>query len=266
MRETWSIRRFSNLVLTVLLVPPSLLLAYSIYRQHQDEIKNIDLSSLSLARIGATETVALLDDARYILDGLSRRPLIRALDPDHCDPTLQDLRDWHRDFANLSTIDRTGQVICNSSARPGQALPNYSQHEWFPRVTASKSFLIGAPVVGGTTELWVVPIVQPLLDDRGNLTGVLSLTMNLASFKPRFIPQELPAGTEVTIIDSTGTYVARSAATAAEAWLGKRLPNQQLLTMALKTRAARRYRPDLSDDRTDLITSPASRACPGQLA
>lgn len=236
MRETWAIRRFSKLVLTVLLVPPSLLLAYSIYRQHQDEIKNIDLSSLSLARTGATETVALLDDARYILDGLARRPLIRALDPDHCDPTLQDLRDWHRDFANLSTIDRTGQVICNSSARPGQVLPNYSQHEWFPRVTASKSFLIGAPVVGGTTKLWVVPIVQPLLDDRGNLAGVLSLTMNLASFKPRFIPQELPAGTEVTIIDSTGTYVARS--TAAEAWLGKRLPNQQLLTTALNNQSS----------------------------
>jgi diguanylate cyclase (GGDEF)-like protein/PAS domain S-box-containing protein len=231
--RTWSIRRLFNLVLVVLLVPSSLLLAYSIRERQQDQINGIQASSLTLARISAQDAVSLIDNARYILDGLTQRPLVHALDPDSCDPILRDVRRWFREFANLSTIDRSGQVICNASSAPDQKLPNYSGREWFGKVFGGKSFLIGAPVVGGTTGLWVVPLVQPMFGDDGKMIGVLSLTTNLARFKPKFAREEFPVGTEVSIVDSAGTYVARSSDLDAKDWLGQRFPEPQLLATVL---------------------------------
>src|SRR3990170_2269383 len=143
MSNKLSIRRLLYLVLMVLLIPPSLLLAYSIYSSYREEINSIHLRSLTLARNSSDDAVSLVKEARYILDNLLGRPLIRALDSNRCDPILHDLMRWHREFANLSTMDRSGQVICNSSSRPGQVLPNYGHREWFGRVAATGSFVIG---------------------------------------------------------------------------------------------------------------------------
>jgi diguanylate cyclase len=229
MINTLSIRQLLYLVLVVLLVPPSLLLVYSINERHQQEINSIHARAQTLARTSADDTISLIRDARYALDRLTTRPLIRALDRNRCDPILRDLSYWYRQFANLSTIARSGQVICNSSSTTDQKLPNYSGREWFPRVLASKSFVIGAPVVGGTTYLWITPLVQPMLDDSGTLTGVLSMTVDLARFKPHFVREEFPPGTEVSIVNSSGTNVARSIEPEAKAWLGHKFPDRQLL-------------------------------------
>jgi diguanylate cyclase (GGDEF)-like protein/PAS domain S-box-containing protein len=233
MQKTWSIRQLFNLVLVVLLVPPSLLLAYSINQRHEEQIKSIHAKSLTLARGSAQDAASLVDNGRSILERLKARPLIRSLDPDRCDPILHDLSQWYSQFANLSTIDRSGQVICNSSSVPGQPLPNYGRREWFGKVFESKSFLIGDPVVGGTTRLWIAPLVQPIFDENGTMIGVLSLTLNLAQFQPKIVHEVVPAGTEVSIVNSSGTYIARSIESKADDWLGQRHPESQLVAIAL---------------------------------
>jgi len=233
MQKTWSIRQLFNLVLVVLLVPPSMLLAYSIIQRHEEQIKSIHAKSLTLARISAQDAASVVDNGRRVLERLKERPLIRSLDPDRCDPIMRDLGQWYSQFANLSTIDRSGQVICNSSSAPGQPLPNYGRREWFGKVFEGKSFLIGDPVVGGTTKLWVAPLVQPMFDENGTMTGVLSLTLNLAQFQPKIVHEEVPAGTEVSIINSSGTYIARSIESEANDWLGRHHPESQLVALAL---------------------------------
>jgi hypothetical protein len=150
---------------------------------------------LSLARTSAEDATFLLNSGRYVLNVLKDRPLIRALVPDHCDPILRDVRQWFAEFANLSTIELSGQVLCNANSEKGQNLPNYRNRDWFGKVFGSRSFTIGAPVIGGTTGLWVVPLVQPIFDDRGNMTGALSMTVDLARFKPKLIGQVMDAAT-----------------------------------------------------------------------
>jgi diguanylate cyclase (GGDEF)-like protein len=228
-----SIRQLLYLVLIALLAPPSLLLTYSIHQRHQDEINSIHATALALARASAVDAFSLIKDARFILDGFAKRPGIRALDPTHCDPSLYDVSHWYREFVNLSVIDRAGQVICNSASKHDQALPNYSQREWFGSASATKSFTIGAPVVGGTTKIWIVPLAQPILNANGDIDGFLSLTVNLARFKPDFIDSDFPAGTEVSIVDTNGSLIARSIAADNSAWLGQKIPDWQILKAEL---------------------------------
>jgi diguanylate cyclase (GGDEF)-like protein/PAS domain S-box-containing protein len=231
MHKSWSIRQLFNLVLAALLVPPALLLIYSIHQRYEDQIEDLHARSLALARASAEDAVSLVDNARYILDGLAKRALIRALDPDRCDPILRDLSQWYAGYANLSTIDRSGRVVCNTVSVQGQLLPNFSKREWFEKIFNSRSFLIGAPVVGETTHNWVVPLVQPLFDDSGNMIGVLSLTINTARLKPKVLWEQFPTGTEVSIIDSSGTFIARSATSEAQGWAGQRLSEAKLVAM-----------------------------------
>jgi len=235
MRKYLSIKQHLYLMLVILLVPPTILLAYSISERHRNETSSIYAKSLTLARTSVDNASSLLNEAHYILDGMIARPLIRALDPSRCDPILHDLRFWYREFANLSVIDRSGQVICNSTSEVAQKLPNYSIRKWFRSATESKSFTIGEPIIGGTTNLWIVPLVQPMVDENANLMGFLSLTVNMARFKPSFVREEFPAGTEVSIIDSSGAYVARSVDTEAKNWLGQQSPIAHLLKMVLDT-------------------------------
>jgi diguanylate cyclase (GGDEF)-like protein/PAS domain S-box-containing protein len=253
MRKSWSIRQLFNLVLLILLVPPSLLLGYSIYARQQEQRDAIQARSVTLARISADDAVSLIEDARYIVESLAKRPLVRTFDPNRCDPILRDLSQWHSEFASLSTIARSGEAICNSSLERAQAPLKYGQHEWFARVMAGKSFLIGAPIIGGSSKLWILPLVQPVLDDSGDLIGVVSLTTRLGRFKPKFAREEFPLGTEIDIIDSAGTYIARSIDSKDETWVGERIPDRHLLATVLAGAgpepASIRYRGDDAAER-----------------
>ena len=71
MINSLSIRQLLYLVLVVLLVPPSLLLAYSINERHQQEISSVHARAQTLARISADEAASLIGDARYVLGNYS---------------------------------------------------------------------------------------------------------------------------------------------------------------------------------------------------
>jgi PAS domain S-box-containing protein len=228
-----SIRRLSYLLLAVLLVPPALLLANSIYSRYQREIARAHTAALNLALTSANDAASFIGEGRFILEQLSTRPLVRALDPGRCDPILRDLKHYYRAYVNLLVLDPSGQVLCNAISEPGQPLPNLHLRDFVKSVSVSKKFAIGTPAFGKTSGLWIVPLVQPLLDDRQNVIGMLGLSIGLARFKPQFVRESFPAGAEVSIVDSDGTYIARSTESDDQSWLGQRFPNTPLLKTAL---------------------------------
>ena len=185
--SNFSIRQLLILLLTVLLVPPSLLLGYSIYSSYQEDIDRIPVAARNLAHEGANSAASVVVNGRYILEELSARPLIRALDRNTCDPILGEIKHFHREFVNLAAINPSGQVVCSvAPSLPGQPLPNFSQREWFGRVAASKTFAIGAPKLGDISKNWIVPLVAPMIDLNKDLIGFLALGLDLGSFRLDF--------------------------------------------------------------------------------
>ena len=203
------------------------------YRNYTTEIESVQATALTLARSTAHDAVKLIDDAHYVLDQLIDRPLVRTLDPDQCDPILHQLPTWHGQFANLTALDKTGQIICNSHSAKGEKLPNYSDHEWFVRVLNNRAFTVGTPRLGGMTRLWIVPLVVPIRLEDGEVVGALSMSVNLSRFKPQFVRREFPSGAEVSIVDSAGTYVTTSLQTDEDNWLGQQIPDPALLSMVI---------------------------------
>src|SRR4051812_25736434 len=226
-RAGWSIKSQLGAAAAILLVPSCILIVVSVYSRHTDEINSQNSAVQQLAEGIAIDTSEFLNGTRQLLEKLAPRPLIQALDPNRCDPILRDLDYWHASYGNLSVIDRNGQVLCNAHSARDQELPNYRTRDWYDKAANSKTFLIGDPVIGGTTNLHVVPLVLPLLDHNGVVVGFLSMTVNLSQFKPNFPRWYFSVGTEVSIIDSMQRRIARSDASGDSEWIGRQflLPN-----------------------------------------
>ena len=113
MKGEWSIRSQLFLLIAVMAVPLVAVIAYDVRDDfnHQREIAST--AAITLADITATGTARFLQDTQTALASLSRRPLVRALDPRRCDPALRDYLDAHPNFANILTTNTSAQVVCS---------------------------------------------------------------------------------------------------------------------------------------------------------
>jgi hypothetical protein len=73
------------------------------------------------ARTVADETAArserFLGDFRATLEAVAQRPLVRAMDPENCDPALPTLRELNPRAGNIIVVDREGWILCGAKRR-----------------------------------------------------------------------------------------------------------------------------------------------------
>jgi PAS domain S-box-containing protein len=229
MRIQYSIKSIFTVAMTILLLPSVVLIPYFLYSQYLQKMETLNTQLLYLAEEVANETAKNMEDTHRVLKQLTKQPFLQVGNSLRCDPIVSNLKYWYQQYDNLSVIDRTGQVICNSNSTPEQKLPNYSHRDWFVEAITSKTFTIGSPVVGGTTGLWIVPLVLPLLDDQNEAIGFLSLTLDLVRFKPTFSKNYFPVDTEVSVVDAKGRRLATSATVVDDKWVGQPLPDWPIL-------------------------------------
>src|SRR6266850_1377367 len=66
----------------------------------------------------AVELAILVLIVALALEALARRPLIRAMDLNHCDPQLADLNELYGRPANIVVINLQGRIICGATMPP----------------------------------------------------------------------------------------------------------------------------------------------------
>ena len=150
---------------------------------------------------------------------IGQRPLVRAVDPKRCDPIFADLHDLNPKFANIGVINPSGSVICSAVPQPQGKPTSLAHTEWFLRAMREDRLVLGKPFVGPITGKWVSVLVLPLHDAQGSIKGLLALPIDLVNFTPLARDARLPKGTQIGIVDSAGTVIARSGDP--ERWVGK---------------------------------------------
>src|SRR5262245_39279098 len=117
MEARWSVRTYLWLLALAVAVPCAGMLVYSIASEARQDQRDLEATTLSLARLVASQTRQVLSDAEKLLGSLSQRPLMRALDQNQRDPVFDQFLDLHPQYANLLLCDGNGQVL-QSAARP----------------------------------------------------------------------------------------------------------------------------------------------------
>lgn len=230
----WPIRVQLALLVMALAIPLAGLLAYTIYADFQTDLRQAGESALSLAQITAADTSSYLQNRQGVLARVAERPRIRAMDPDQCDPVLQDFRDLDSNFNNVVVINQDGRVMCSAIPMPADKTLNYAKGDNFQQVMRQNRFVIGKASFGAISQKWILPLAYPIRDASGGVKGLLGAAIDLVHYMPVTGGAALPDRTTITLVNSSGVVLAHSRDP--EKWVGANVSETGIIRTVLKQR------------------------------
>ena len=186
------------------------LMVYDTYRQYTDDIRDTYRIAEAIRSLSSTQTEHILLEGKTLLDNLSKRPLVKALDAKHCDPLLAELKALSPDYANLFTLDKDGQLVCSATPIPPTAPRGPNPSYYFNEVKRTRQFAVGKPAKGFVTKRWVSSLAYPLENAAGEFIGAVGVSIDLANYQPLVNKYSVPPNTIVGITNSDGVIIARS--------------------------------------------------------
>ena len=225
-----SIRVMIVVVALLVSTPPLGLLVWQAYEHAQQDVKAIEQSALDRARLVAADTRRVLDDSHYVLATLAARPLVRAVDPTRCEPSLAAQASADADFANIAVFDPAGRVVCRQGSSPPGMPASVADLSWFREAIRTDGFTVGEPVAEQDGR-WVVVLALPLHDSTGGLSGVIGVPVDLEHFGPIVSETALSPGETLTLINGVAVVLARQPDPAR--WIGTDIRDTDVGRIAL---------------------------------
>jgi signal transduction histidine kinase len=208
-------------------VPLLGLVLYSAYLEVRQSTKSAFEVTGSVAQLTAAQVEGMLADSERILADLVERPQIRAMDPDQCDPIIHEMPHLFGHYAGTSIIDLEGNIICTSVVSNSSFSANVSDRAYFQSVIQTERFTVSDVVRGRLQDRWLTVLAYPIHDLDGRLAGVLAVAIDLFSYQATLENLSIPLEGSVTILDSSGTVLGRSAH--ADRWIGERVGDSELV-------------------------------------
>lgn len=204
-----SARALLLIMLAVMLLPFTALTAWLAIHQFRGTVAAKGQENLDLARLAAAHYEQFVHDSETMLQVLAQRPKIRALDPAHCDPVLEDMRQLQTLYANVATMARNGRLVCSALPMPGSSPISVVNFPWYAAVVGQTGFYVTEPFVSRIGGIHVTMLTYPLRDDHGAIVGHIGLLINLARLQKVLSSLTLPDGTAVTLLSAGGALLAR---------------------------------------------------------
>ena len=197
--------RFLFLVLVALL-PALVLLIVSADEQRDQAVDDARQDASRLASLAAADQQRLIESTRQLLVVLTLLPEVQTGSAS-CDGLLADLNAQFPLYANLGVIAPDGTLVCSAVPPPGPI--NLADREYFQGAVQTKDFSVGEYQVGRVTGKPVLNCGYPILDDAGNVTGVVYASIDLDTLGQFAAQANLTEGVILTVFDRDGTVLVR---------------------------------------------------------
>jgi PAS domain S-box-containing protein len=241
MKPIWNSLRGRLILLVGLGLLPTLgLLLFASLRARQSVSAEVEAEALSLRQLVAIGQENLVDGVRLVLATLAETPEVRAAGPG-CDQLLADVMAQAPSYADLLVLDAAGRVVCGAH-RPGQALAPVGR-PWFDQPLATGQFTLGEYEVSAVTGEPVLCFGYPLLDEQGQVAGVVAAEVPLARLAEVAAAIEAPEDAAILTLDRRGTVLTRNPD--AEGMVGDQVGDVPLLQTVLSGETATRELPGL---------------------
>ncbi len=194
------------LVIVLLAMLPVLCLAlYMTMEDHQQAKSAAVESSRHLTRAYAASGNALIERTRELMKQAAQLAPGHAPDTAACLRMVETLRQpQHR---NVSILRPDGSALCASQSQ-GENISR-AEESWFRRAVGTGLFTIGHFQPDPVTGAGELPLAMPVRGPGGEVRFVLSLGLTLSSLRDVLDDEPLPEGAAASIIDRTGTILAR---------------------------------------------------------
>src|SRR5262245_15411808 len=221
----------TRLLLLVLLaaIPALGLTLYTNLEERQLRKALVQEDAMRLSRLVSAGYERLIEDARQLVVSLARLPAVRERNRAACNALFTDLLTQHSSYSNLGVIDADGIVLC--SALPITDQVYLGDRVYFRRALEIRDFAVGEYQIGRITGKATVNFGYPVLDDAGDVRGVVFAALDLAWLSALASQAGLPQGSMLTVIDRQGTILSRYPDEGK--WVGKRMPEPLVLNAIL---------------------------------
>ncbi len=179
-------------------------LASALSHAHNDAQDTVRI----LATGAAADLERTLGQIEALLASLARRPQVRALDPQNCDPMGSDFASLDPSYIALWIRGRRGELVCAyGSNAPVRLDPPAAQV--FEAAVRSDRFTAGNVVTGPGKRGAVSVLTYPVHGDDGEVTALLVLPIDLLALN-RSLLAAVPLHAVVTVADPSRGVLLRS--------------------------------------------------------
>jgi nitrate/nitrite-specific signal transduction histidine kinase len=222
--------RFRLLILVFLALGPAFaLVLYTASEQRQVAATHVQENALQLARTAARDQDDIVESTRHLLVLLSQEPALRNPDPAVCSTYLASVLGHYPLFTTIEVVKPDGSDYCK--ARPTAEPTERYQDPFILGIVATKDFAVGDFRIGRTTRKNTVPLGYPLLDNAGQIQGIIFASLDLAWFNQLAAEMSLPPGSTVMANDRNGTILARYPDP--ENWVGRSVSDAPIVKTIL---------------------------------
>lgn len=203
-----SLRTHLILLALLLSLPAAALIIHS-GQQHRDTSINHGIEETRrLAYDIASEQDNLAAAAHQLVTVLARLPQVRERSVSAVNAILADVLKLNPQFANIVITDRKGDVW--ASGLPIKRAFSLSDKRTFRNALATKRFSSGEYIVGQVSAKHTIGFGYPIIDEKGEVEGVIAVNINFEQFNEMLKRSGLPAGTVFSIIDHSGIIIDRN--------------------------------------------------------
>ena len=208
--RTFSIRTHLLLLVLAMSVPLVVGVGLSIYSDMAQTIAHTKTSLRMLAYSMVSNTGGRIDYARQTMQRLAARPLVRLVDPEHCDPALGELHSLTPGYTNVVYTSVDGLVVCSALPQPGGKLAYVGGRLSFQKLIKERRFNVGEPIFGKITGKWITVLSEPIWNERQEMVGALQLPIDLKALDPNIPEHLLPPGSHYGFVSSDGVVIWRN--------------------------------------------------------
>jgi diguanylate cyclase (GGDEF)-like protein/PAS domain S-box-containing protein len=204
-----SIRAQILLLAVAIMLPVIAMLAWFLSANLQHARDDAHDKVRLLANDTALTVERYLRQNEEVLGRLATRPLVRALDPNACDPLIGEYVRLRPEFVTLGLRDRQARVICSFLPNPPPAA-QIVQSAWFRAGFTSDKYTAGNAIVGPATGRWVSIQTQPVRDDNGEVSGLFAMPVDLLTLGEDLLGG-VPKNAVVRVVDRNFNVLMHSA-------------------------------------------------------
>lgn len=222
--------RFRLVLLTVFAISPALLIiAINYFEERKIAFFNAKQDSLRISQLVFNNHSQLIGEIQHFLYILSMLKEVREFDKDSCSRLFKKFLNGHKEYLNRGAADLRGEIF--ASALPMSKPVNISDRIYFKLARDKKGFSIGEYQIGRITGRPAVNFGYPILNDSGQLKGVVFVALNLDYLNKIFVKVALSKDSEVYIMSRDGIILAHYPDPGK--WVGKIHPDFESLKVFL---------------------------------
>ncbi|MGB9700508.1 MAG: cache domain-containing protein, partial [Thermodesulfobacteriota bacterium] len=217
--------RFRLIVLVLLIVSPATgLIFYRDWHERQLLTEQIKQDQLRLAKIISHHHAQLIENTRHLLHTLAQLPQIRQGDSIGCSKVFADLLKQYPWYLNIGAAYPDGRVF--ASALPFKEQVTIPDRSYFQKAIVTRQFAVGEYQIGRITGKPSLNFGYPIIDEKGNIRGIVYIALSLAWFDHLLAFANLPLNSSISIIDSEGTIL--TSYPKLEKWVGRNIKGSPL--------------------------------------